>query len=147
MPHEHLASLRITAELLRSGRWVNLLSIGLTVAALVLAVCANWVDRPGWAALLAAVAVLGLCQAYLALRVNFDAALFGALCAGRELEVQQMAHFDQAMLELELLPAQKAGRAWSQRCRGAMRLLRLQMGLAFAQVVLWLAGIVAMPMD
>ncbi|TXG79600.1 MAG: hypothetical protein E6R11_02430 [Rhodocyclaceae bacterium] len=147
MSDDDLASLRITTELLRGGRAVSVLSGAMTVAALVLSVLAGWAAQSGWALLLAGVAGVGLCQAYFAFRVQLDAALLDALCAGRELDAQAMACFDQAMQGLGLLPAQKAGRAWSLRCRGAMRLLRVQVGLAIAQAVMWLAGVVAMPIS
>lgn len=135
------AQLRIAASLLAQGRLINALSCGMTLIALAAAAYAVSIDGTGWLAVSAAVALAGLLQCYLALRVAFDAALFGALCEGRQLDARQMQAFDAAMLALKLLPAEKAGRAWHLRCMGALRLLRWQTLLASAQPALWLVGL------
>lgn len=135
------APLRITAALLARGRLFNTLSCGMTLIALATAGYAGFTGSTRGLALCAAVALAGLLQCWFALRVAFDAALFDALCAGRELDANDMTGFDAAMQALGLLQPHKAGRDWRLRCVGALRLLRWQIALACLQVVLWLSGL------
>jgi hypothetical protein len=85
--------------------------------------------------------LLGVAQKYWALRVAFDAELFAAMAkAGGELERNTQA-MDRALVDLGLLPAARADRPWAERCRGALRLLRIQAVLCALQLLLALAGL------
>ncbi len=132
------------AALLGQARIVDGLSRPLTVAAL-LALFAPALTGQRWSAavfvLLAVIALAGLLQSYLALRVRFDAALFARLAEGGA--IPDLAALDRALTALGLLPAAKAGRPLGPRIAGARRLFRGQ-ALAFAvQAALIVLGTLA----
>lgn len=136
-------TLSVTARLLRQGARVDAFSCGLSL----LAFAAGWfaLGLGEWLRLsiVLAVIVLGLAQRYFALRVAFDAELFAALEHDPKLDAKRMREFDQAMQSLELLPPDKGGRPWVERCRGALKLLNRQISIAVLQLVVALAGIIA----
>jgi hypothetical protein len=84
------------------------------------------------------VALLGLGEIYLAIRVGFDAALFRQLASSRN--GFDLGRLDRTLARLELLPEAKAGRAMDERIAGARGLLRWQGLLLAAQAVLILTG-------
>jgi hypothetical protein len=84
------------------------------------------------------VTLVGLGEAYLAVRVGFDAALFRRLAndeAGFDLD-----RLDASLLRLQLIPAGKTGRTIDQRIAGARRLLQWQGLLLALQAALMLGG-------
>lgn len=137
--------LAATADLLGQGRSIDRLSRPITAAALIGLVWLAGPGRPFWTALapvLVLVTVAGLAEAYLALRVGFDAALFHRLAGEAKDGFLNMPAFDAAMTRLGLLPGAKAGRPVAERCAGARRLLVAQ-GVALAtQVALAVLGAV-----
>jgi hypothetical protein len=78
---------------------------------------------------------LGVAQAWLAVRVGFDAALLRDV-ANRT----QFAALDAALVALDLIPPEKAGRPLDERLRGAMRLMRLQGLCLGAQILVLILG-------
>jgi hypothetical protein len=131
----------VCAALLEQGRALEGLSRLLTLAALVLlfAGAFGFVAKPVAIPVGLIVIALGLVQTRFAIRVGFDAALL------RDVAHRiQFAVLDQALVRLDLMPPDKAGRPLDARLAGAMRLLRLQ-GLALgAQLgVLVLGALVA----
>lgn len=97
------------------------------------------VPLASWLALLAS-GMAGLCAAYAGARVAFDAALFRGLAEG----TGDLAPLDDALLQLGLMPASKAGRPSHERLAGAQRLLRRQALLLAAQAgALIIAGALA----
>ena len=113
----------------------------MTVAALfVLMLLAAMPGRPPLLlpAVLGPVALLGLGEAYLAMRVGFDAALFRRLAAPAE--ALDLARLDEALLQLGLIPPAKTGRAIAERIAGARRLLQWQGLMLAMQAVLILGG-------
>lgn len=132
------------AALLDQARIVDGLSRPLTVVAL-LALAAPLLTGQRWSAalfaLLGAVALAGLAQAYLALRVRFDAALFARLADGGA--IPDLAALDRALTALGLLPAAKADRPLAPRIDGARRLFRRQALALGTQVALVVLGAVA----
>ncbi|MFC6336023.1 hypothetical protein GIR22_00820 [Pseudomonas sp. CCM 7891] len=135
--------LQVVASLLRRGRSLDQLSTGLTLlgvlfglAQLLMAtITPICLILSGW------LIVLGLLQKYWALRVAFDADLFTLMA--RDLE--RTPDLDQALQNLGLQSAKRAGRPWAERRRGALKLLRKQAYLLVAQVLLTLAIILASP--
>lgn len=132
--------------LLRQGRRLNVLSLGL------LALAGVWLllngfgfsTLEGWAVYgLTISAIAGLLQIYYAARVDFDAGLL--LAAARERDpAQAAAALDASLQALGLQPPERAGRDWSARWRGARDLLRRQALCLVAQALLlamawWLA--------
>jgi hypothetical protein len=124
----------IAADLLDQGANLDRTS-RLVAAATLIALALQGVFGPaGWVGpvALGAALLLAIVQALFALRTAFDAALFRRLSAEPDL-----ATLDAAMLALDLMPTDKAGRPLAERVAGARRLLTYQ-GLA-------LAGQIALP--
>src|SRR5690606_34055389 len=89
----------------------------------------------------AALLIVGVAEKYWALRVALDAELFQRLAeAGEQLDSQTRA-LDQALQHLGLQNAQHSGRAWNQRCQGALSLLRRQALCLLLQIVIVVSGI------
>jgi hypothetical protein len=123
------------AALLDQGRGVDRLSRAVTAAALIILLVLPFAARPSWhlAAGIALVALAGLIEAYLAIRVGFDAALFRQIASGPTVDFAAM---DAALNRLGLLPARKLGRPAQPRIAGARRLLALQVSAFAVQVLL-----------
>jgi hypothetical protein len=131
----------IAAALLDQGRGAHALSRLVTVAALfVLMLLPTIPGRPPLLlpAVLGPVALLGLGEAYLAMRVGFDAALFRRLAAPAE--AFDLGRLDEALLRLGLIPPGKTGRPIAARIAGARRLLHWQGLLLGMQAALILTG-------
>ena len=139
--------LQVTASLLRRGDSLDRLSTGLTLLGALLGLSQFILADPGgWdAACGSGLLVLGLWQKYWALRVAFDADLFQRLAASTADLGERTQDLDQALTALDLQPAERAGRPWSQRIAGALKLLRRQALLVAAQVLLTLVFILAGP--
>jgi hypothetical protein len=89
-------------------------------------------------AFLGTIVLLGLGELYLAIRVGFDAALFGRLAEAADLF--DLARLDRTLSQLRLIPPAKAGRPMAARIAGARRLLIWQGVLLAAQVLLAVIG-------
>jgi len=135
------------AMLLDQGSSLDRLSRPLTVAALIgllLAMALGGREAVMVIAALALVALAGIIEAYFAIRVGLDAALFRHLATS---EAADPAALDGALLRLRLMPETKAGRAALDRAVGARRLLHrqaaaliVQLGLVFLGAGLAAAG-------
>jgi hypothetical protein len=129
------------ALLLAEARRIDRLSRPVTllaVAALLLAPLLPTAPSRGVVAVLALIVLLGLGQAFTALRVAFDARLFAALGEGRA--PATLAALDAALTGLGLLDGAKAGRPLAPRLAGAMRLVRRQAALLLGQILACLAA-------
>ncbi|WP_434986140.1 hypothetical protein [Pseudomonas protegens] len=135
------------ASLLRRGRALDQLSTGLTLLGALYGLGQYLLTSVTLGGLLVSLALvlLGLVEKYLALRVAFDADLFQRVAdAPTTLEHSTQA-LDQALSALGLQPAQRGGRPWYQRSRGALGLLRRQALLLAAQVLVILSVILVSP--
>lgn len=128
--------LAAVAALLAQGRTIDGLSRILTAGALLGAPVLATILAPTALAPVLLVAALGIAQSWFAVRVGFDAALFEA--ASRAPSPTPSA-VDDALVELRLLPAPKAGRPWPPRIAGARRLLAWQATLLALQVAVIVA--------
>jgi len=129
------------AALLDQGRTVDRLSRPLTAAALIGILAYPAVTtRPPWMLIGFAmlVALAGFTEAYFAIRVGFDAALFHQLAIAPE--APDFAGIDAALSHLGLLPAAKLGRPAETRVAGARRLFGFQILALIAQLLSVLAG-------
>ena|SRR5262245_59698543 len=138
------ALLASAAILLEQGRSLDRLSRLLTAAALLalIAIGVLAAERPVLAAILLGLAALaGLVEAYLAIRVGFDAGLLRALTA--ETDALDPAKLDTALVSMRLIPAAKAGRPIEQRVAGACRLFYRQAAAVASQLILFLLGALA----
>ncbi len=131
--------LAAAAALLDTGQGIERLARPLTVLAFAGLLAPLWMPVPmGSLLLLLAGAVAGLGGAYAGARAGLDAALFRRLAA----MAQGPAMLDDALMQLGMLPARKAGRPSVQRVAGARRLLRMQaLLLAMQAGALAMAGI------
>lgn len=117
------------------ARWSLWLS-ALSLAALCLGPATG-----GSALLLAAVALLGLPERYLAFRLRLDRRLFDALAAGR---IADLSTLDRALAHagLRAAPAD-APRPLDDRLSGTRRLLRRHAGVVALQSLLLIAAVAA----
>jgi hypothetical protein len=138
-PTRHL--LACAAAWLDQGRTVDRLSRPLTAAALIgLVVYPVIAGQQSWVVVGVAmvVALSGLLEAYFALRVGFDAALFHQLASAPE--APNFAGTDAALERLGLLSAAKLDRPPEARIAGARRLFRLQILVLVVQVLSVFSG-------
>lgn len=151
MPVE--VELHVVASLLRRGRSLDQLSTGLTLLGVLFGLLQWLLVTPLALGLILSVwlIVTGLWQKYWAFRVAFDADLFALMArdGGADADAQALAQrtsaLDQALQNLGLQPADRAGRPWPERQRGALKLLRNQAVLLAAQVLPTVAAILASP--
>ena len=138
--------LQLVAGLLRRGRNLDQLSTALTLFALLIGLAGSLkLVNPQAAALIgAALFISGVLQKYFAVRVALDAELF-ALMAGEPQQLQRRTlELDQALSQFGQ-PTDKSGRSWSERSRGALRLLRWQALCLAVQVIIALATLLLTP--
>lgn len=130
----------LTADLLRQGRGLDLLSLGLLLVS-VGGLLGGIGDAPGVS--LGASAAAGLVQRYLAFRCALDARVFarwGATWAqSGAAPGDDMAAFDAALAQLTGRAVAGSLRPVAQRAAGALRLLRHQLAALLVQ----LAGLIA----
>ena len=135
--------LQVVASLLRRGRSLDQLSTGLTLLGVLFGLAQLLMVSITPICLLLSLwmIVLGLLQKYWALRVAFDADLFALMAK----DIERTGELDQSLQSLGLQPANRTSRPWTERQRGALKLLRKQAYLLGAQVLLTLAVILASP--
>ena len=134
-------ALAAAASLLDQGEIIDRLSRPLTLAALMGLTVGLGIELGRLlTAGLVLVAVTGLIELYLALRVGFDAALFHRLAGDGNQRVPDLRNLDAALLKLGLLADTKSGRALEPRVSGARRLLFLQAAALVFQVVVIFFG-------
>jgi len=149
MPVE--VELQVVASLLRRGRSLDQLSTGLTLLGVLIGLLQWLLVTPLALGLVLSVWLIftGLWQKYWAFRVAFDADLFALMARDGGADAQALAQrtsaLDQALQNLGLQPADRAGRPWPERQRGALKLLRNQAVLLAAQVLPAVAVILASP--
>ena len=123
------------ADLLDQGATINRLSRPLTIAALIGLIIGLGVEL---GALLVAglllVALAGLAETYLAIRIGFDAKLFRRLAEGDDDPAATLGRLDAALIELGVLTESNPERAIEQRASSARRLLVLQGSALVLQV-------------
>jgi hypothetical protein len=139
--HQRAAQmLAAAADLLDQGTIVNRLSIAVTAIAIAILLLPMLPPSEATLPTAAAVAVFGVAELFIAMRVSLDAALFRRLAndaAGERLDV---ASFDAAMLALKLMRAGQAGQPIAKRFAGARRLLVIQEAALLLQVLASIGG-------
>jgi hypothetical protein len=91
-------------------------------------------------AFLAAQIIVGLAAKWTAVRVRFDAAVFAGLVEAVQRSGFRTEHLDRALRGVGMLPANKEGRDWDTRCRGALGLMK---GLGWLTVLQGLLFVLA----
>jgi hypothetical protein len=137
--------LAATAALLERGRDLDRLSRLFTAVALAgaIAIPVLAANQPVLLTLLVLALAAGMAQAFLAVRVGFDAALFRALAEESRGHDPVFAALDDAFRRMNMLRPEKAGRPLEPRIAGALRLFHLQGIALVAQFGLMISGIVA----
>jgi len=135
------------ADLLDQGQIVNRLSLAVTAigAAVLLVplVPASTVFIP--TAIL--VVTVGAAEIVLAMRVGLDAALFRRLAAEAAADRLDAAAFEAAILALRIIPHRKPTQPIPKRVGGAKRFLLLQGAALVLQIIIAMAGALAMFME
>jgi hypothetical protein len=117
--------LRLTADALDSAAAIDIVARGFTLVGAVGIAVAFWHPAAGVTlALLAVEVLLGLGATWVAVRVRFDAKLFAELVDAVQKSGFRTEHLDRALRGVGMLPANKEGRDWDSRCRGALRQMR-----------------------
>ena len=135
--------LAIVASLLRRGKPLDQLSTGLTLLSLLGGLTQLWINLPSLTltALMIWIVTCGVIEKYYSFRVAFDADLFAIVAA----KPGRTADFDSVMIELKLLPVDKAARPWGTRCQGALELLRFQILFVVLQLLSLLIALSILP--
>jgi hypothetical protein len=133
--------LRLTADALAAVGTFDMLSTGLTLIAAAAIGFALWhpIGALGLA-FLAAQVLVGLAAKWMAVRVRFDEAVFAALVDAVQKSGFRTEHLDRALRGVGMLPANKEGRDWDTRCRGALGLMK---GLGWLTVLQGLLFVLA----
>ncbi|MDF3865003.1 hypothetical protein P3W53_11045 [Pseudomonas denitrificans (nom. rej.)] len=136
-------ALILVASLLRRGSSLNGLSSALTVLALALGFYGVLMASAtlAFSLSMALLVLLGLVQKFYAMRVALDADLFEAMANAGEALQEKTRQLDEALATYAGVPADKAGRPWSERSRGALVLLRRQVQLCAVQ---WLVALLCL---
>jgi hypothetical protein len=134
-PHQRAAQmLAAAADLLDQGQIVNRLSVAVTAIAVAILLLPMLPPSEATLPTAAAVAIVGLVELMVAMRVSLDAALFRRLAGDAASEHLDVAAFDAARLALKLMRPGKAGLPIARRFARARRLLVLQGATLFVQV-------------
>ncbi len=132
------ASIISCAALLEQHTKIHGLSVATTVAtvALLLASVLFSLSPPSlWLGVMASLVLLGLAETWIAIRIGFDQTLLLSITSAPE-DLQKL---DQALTQLKLMPASKAGRGLYERLHGCIRLLKWQGALLIAQLIVAVA--------
>ena len=139
--HQRAAQmLAAAADLLDQGAIINRLSIAVTVVAIAILLLPMLPPSEATLPTAAIVALFGIAQLAVALRVSLDAALFRRLANDAAAERLDVGAFDAAMLALKLMRSGKAGQPIAKRFAGARRLLVIQGAVLVLQVVAAIVG-------
>ena len=139
--HQRAAQmLAAAADLLDQGAIINRLSIAVTVVAIAILLLPMLPPSEATLPTAALVALFGIAQLAVALRVSLDAALFRRLANDAAAERLDVGAFDAAMLALKLMRSGKAGQPIAKRFAGARRLLVIQGAVLVLQVVAAIVG-------
>ena len=132
--------LAAAADLLDQGQIVNRLSIAVTAIALAILLLPMLPPSEATLPTAALVALVGVIELFMAVRVSLDAALFRRLALDAQAERLDVAAFDAAMLALKLMSPGKAGQPIAKRFAGARRLLIIQGATLLLQVIAAVVG-------
>ncbi len=88
-------------------------------------------------ALLMSVALL-LAHHYLYIRIQLDSSLLQYMLEQHDEPEHLTQQLDQSLVSLKLMAADKIGRDWSQRFKGCLKLLKMQMTIVLIQYVVFI---------
>ncbi len=129
--------LRLTADALRAAGAIDTLATGMTLVAIAGTGVALWHPLLLPVGVVLAVQILlGLVAKALAVRIRFEAALVGSV-QGSSFRTE---HLDRALRGVGMLRPGKEGRDWDTRCRDALRLVRVSLGVTTLQGLLFIVA-------
>jgi hypothetical protein len=128
------------ADLMDQGQLVNRLSIAVTAIAAAVMLLPVFPVSAAMAPVAVVVALFGLGELALAMRVSLDAAFFRRLAADAAADRLDIAAFDQALAGLGLISRRKAGRPMTKRFAAAKGLLAAQSAMLILQILAAVAG-------
>lgn len=134
MRDEKTMTAAVTAAVLRRGKMLHAGSLLLTAVGLSQLCIAHFTAQHMGAygiALAGATVLAGMFEFYYALRVAFDAEVFGLFA-----NPEEIPSFDAVMTRMGLMPGDKSGRPLDARIAGAFALLKWQAYCLAAQVLL-----------
>jgi hypothetical protein len=132
--------LAAAADLLDQGQIVNRLSLAVTAIAIAVLLLPVFPASSATVPTAIIVALVGLVEIFLALRVSLNAALLRRLANDAADDRLDVAAFDSALLALKLTPAGGAGQPIARRFAGTRRLLVWQSTSLAVQVVVAVVG-------
>ena len=136
--------LAAAADLLDQGQFVNRLSVAVTAIGVAVLLLPIFPASAMMAPAGGLVALVGLVELFLALRVGLDAALFRRLANDAAADRLDVVAFDAALIALKLMKAGKEGRPIVARFAGARLLLILQGVALLLQVIIAIGAGTAM---
>jgi hypothetical protein len=132
--------LAAAADLLDQGQIVNRLSLAVTAIAVGVLLLPVFPASVATVPTAVAVAVIGLVELFLAIRVSFDAQIFRRLADDATQGRLDIEACDAALVGLRFMPVRKAGRPVAKRMANAKRLLFFQGGAFGVQILAAIAG-------
>jgi hypothetical protein len=132
--------LAAAADLLDQGQIVNRLSLAVTAIAIAVLLLPVFPASPATVPTAMVVALIGLAELLLALRVSLNAALLRRLANDAAEDRLDVNAFDSALLALKLTPAGGVGQPIAKRFAGTRRLLVWQGAALALQVLVAIAG-------
>lgn len=142
MHDEKTITASVAAAVLRRGKMLHAASLLLTAVGLSQLCIAHFTAQHlgAYGILLAgATVVAGMLEFYYALRVAFDAEIFGLFA-----HPEDIPSFDAVMTRMGLMPGEKSGRPLDARIAGAFSLLKKQAYCLAAQILLAAGSLSAM---
>jgi hypothetical protein len=128
------------ADLLDQGQSVNRLSIAVTAIAVAVLLLPIFPASLATVPTATVVALVGLIELFVAMRVNFDAQLFRRLARDATEGHLDIDTSDSALQSIRVLPVRKAGRPVAKRIAGAKRLLIWQSFVLLVQTAAAIVG-------
>lgn len=133
--------LRLTADALRAAGAIDALATGMTLVAIAATGVALWHPLLLPVGVVLAVQILlGLVAKALAVRIRFEAAVFAALVGSVQGSSFRTEHLDRALRGVGMLRPGKEGRDWDTRCRDALRLVPVSLGVTTLQGLLFIVA-------
>lgn len=125
------------AALLEQANKIHYCSLSISLASVfaLLILVISWTQNDILLLGLLLLIVLGLLETYMAIRTGFDARLLNALAKDDSELESQLQNMDQALIQLKLMPEQKAGRNLDLRLLSCMKLFRMQILLCGLQLL------------
>ena len=132
-----IARISSCENLLTQHRSIHLLSCCLTAAATLALLFVLIMNNIAvfWLGTSILMIVLGVFETVLAVRIGFDAALLRQLGNRQSFSSKDLNELDQALMQLKLLPARKAGRPLEERLNGCLTLFKQQIWVCSLQLV------------